>query len=311
MKKIYIIILLTLLFGWLTGKLLDNGYKRFWRPFMEKLDVVLNDSSKRDVVFLGDSRTFQGINPYYIDSVAGTDSYNAAMPGASMNEIYFIAEAWLRGHQPPKLFVISIPFWGILPSETKFENTCQYLFYLNNPMVKKALSSQHYHTSMITIFPILKYTAFDDFNKNTIFRSFFGESFLQSKGYSFKGFVNNNSESFRSSKKISGPSDTAISSGLNKFNDLLILFKKYNCKCLITFPPVITNDAMNFPILNKIDSATTLISKNFKFPIARFDKDTSFNKTSFEDPWHLNIKGSYQYSLKIGYEIKNIFKQKE
>jgi hypothetical protein len=306
MKKIFIIVVLSLVCSWITGIVLDRSYKKFWKPFVEKLEVVLNDTGKRDIVFLGDSRTHQGIHPFYIDSAAQVNSYNAAMGGASINEIYFIADAWLNRHRPPKLFVVSVPFSGILECGNKFENTCQYLFFLDNPMVKKALSDQHYHTNLIKAFPILKYTAFDDFNKNTIFRSFAGETFLQPEGVAYKGFVNNNRKFISSTKKFTGPTDTAITCGLEKFNDLLLLFKKYNCKCIITYPPVMDKDDLDFPVFNKIDTAIATMGRKYKFPVFRFDNDSSFNKQLFEDPWHLNLKGSVQYSISIGKKIKTV-----
>jgi len=61
-----------------------------------------------DVVFLGNSVTYQGINPATIDEACHTTSYNLALGGSSAIEQKILLERYLAENKPPRLVVIGV-----------------------------------------------------------------------------------------------------------------------------------------------------------------------------------------------------------
>jgi hypothetical protein len=316
MKRISIVVVTIFIATTIIGKVLDTYYKKFWANPFDKLDTVFIDTSYRDIVFVGDSRTHIGINPFYVDSITQLNSYNIGMGGASVNEVYFLTQSWLNKHQAPKVFVFSISVGTILKSNTFFRNPCLYFYYLDDKYTRKTLSDLHYHTSLFRYLPFIKYTAFDEYNKTAILRSFTGGRFLTNGGVSYKGFVNNastnayvginNSDSiYKDMNKI----NNAMHIGLEKLNNLIELVNKNKSKIVFVIPPQI-NFAHHYvdSISKKIDYEIEKIAKINDIEIWHFETDSSFKKTYFQDPVHLNIEGSIYLSKKIGYNIKDMIK---
>ena len=148
MKKISFIAIVIFISSIFAGKVLDHYYKKFWANPFEKLDAIFKDSSIRDIIFIGDSRVHAGINPYYVDSITKLNTYNLGMGGASINEVCFLTESWLKNHKPPKLFIYSIGYGSILRSDINFKNPCYYLFYLNNKFVYNTFEDLNYHVQI-------------------------------------------------------------------------------------------------------------------------------------------------------------------
>jgi hypothetical protein len=317
MKRVLIITASVLFAFFFINKILDKGYKKFWNPVFEKLDTVFEDTTSRDVIFLGDSRANYGINPFYIDSITGLNSYNVGMGGAAINEIGFLTSAWYQYHTAPKLVVISIGYVGIFESNTFFDNPCYYFYYNNKKFIKHVLDSLHYHTNLFKYLPITKYTAFDEFNKTTILRSYTsGDSFLKRTGVAYKGFINNertsvfnNSPIFNFNDNIK-TADTNAVVGLNKLKTLIEMAQQKS-KVLLVYPPVFydSNKKEN-PIFNTIKAAINQLGINAKVEILNFETDTSFSKKYFQDTWHLNIEGTTFYSKNLAYKINEMLTNK-
>ncbi len=306
MKKIITILLFLILINIILGNLMEHGYKKYWEPLFDKLDVVFRDSSQYDIVFLGDSRTHFGINPYYIDSITKLKSFNAGMGGANIKEMYFLAEAWLKQHKAPSLFVVSVGYSGILELEKTFENPSLYFFYTSNQVANKYLTTSQYHTSLFSTFPFLKYTAFDDYNKICILRSYRGDRLLRPGGVAYKGFINNNIN-MNGGLNIGKETKQNYQEGIEMYKSLLNLLVENNCKVLILYPPIAPNVKikMNIPIYKTIDTLLNNMAYSKKIPIIRFDTDTSFHANLFGDIWHLNLEGTKVYSIKIADDIQS------
>jgi len=315
MKKILIIIFCIWAAMFITGLALDRQYKIYWRPVFEKFDGVFKDSTGRDIVLEGDSRVHLGINPYYIDSVTGLNSFNSGLGGASVDEMYLLTRSWLKNHRVPKLFVVSINYAGMRANRKLLENPCYYLFYSSDPLVSDLLDSAHFHTALFRLFPMLKYTVFDEYNKVSIIRSLKGDRFLLPGGISYKGFFNNAAgTSFRddpNASYIDTPNTTRASfeTGLNKFGQLLEMIHSSGSRCFIVYPPCYNYKRIhnNIPLCDYLDEKIAGFAGNYNDPVIHYDTDSSFTPGCFQDPWHLNIFGSVIYSKKMSEDIKRIF----
>jgi len=308
MKRIIIITISAIIFTLLLGKFLDYRYKKFWRPVFDKLDVAFKDTTYYDGIYVGDSRVHFGINPYYTDSITGLKTYNEGMGGASINEIYFLANSYLSHHKAPKYVVVSIGYADILQSYRYFENPCYYFFYLDDTMTNANLARDHYHTSLFRILPVLKYTAFDDFNKLTIWKNLSGETLLKPGGVLYNGFINNSTNFFNTNQQEhSMKEDTAFQKGIDKCEELMALLEQKNCIPIIVYPPVLDmNPVKKNKTFMKIDSAIAKLAVEHHAAILHYDTDKTFTNEMFSDEWHVNIYGSKIYSRKLGFAIKDI-----
>jgi hypothetical protein len=316
MKKIFFFITLIFLSSLFINKFLDHYYKKFWNATFEKLDTVFKDTTSRDIVFVGDSRVQFGINPFYIDSITNKNSYNIGMGGAPINEITFLTKAWLNNHKPPKIFVVSIGLTGLLDGVNYFSNPCYYLSYLQDSLAYNTLSNLKYHTFLNKILPISKYTVFDEFQKTSIIRSIQGEQFLKNNGVAYKGFINNdigttfNERMSFSIKDVGMKNEKWVDTLLLKLSDLVKIIKSHNCEIIFIYPPNL-NLEMNKETLLFLQNVTGKIENiaNIeKIKILKFDNDSSFKKSLFQDSRHLNINGSILYSKKLGIALKEILK---
>ncbi len=308
MKKIIIIFLSVLIAILVAGKIADACYKKYWWPFFEKLDVVIKDSSYYDGVYTGDSRAHFGINPYYVDSLTGLNTYNVSMGGATINEINFLSQQYMNNHRPPKFAVISVGYSDILSANKFFENPCYYFFYSSDTAVGNTLQRLHYHTQLYKLLPFLKYTAFDDFNKLSILENLKGKTIVKQGGTAYKGFINNRTNTFNIQQIESfTPKDINIDSAIAVLEATIKLFASNNTLPILVYPPETHNNKKTkAPVEIKIDAAVSLLAGKYKIPLLHFDNDSDFTNDLFTDQWHLNLKGTILYSKKIGAGIKNI-----
>jgi hypothetical protein len=78
-------------------------------PNEAKVDEVTNlEDRNYDVLFLGNSVTYQGINPETIDAACGTTSYNLALGGSHAIEQNLLLEQYLAHNKPPRLVVFGV-----------------------------------------------------------------------------------------------------------------------------------------------------------------------------------------------------------
>ncbi len=307
MKKLFILLftLITVLF--ICGEFLDFHYKKYWRPVFDKLDVVIKDTSYYDAVFFGDSRVHCGINPYYVDSVTSLKTYNAGMAGAPLAEISFLMESYLQNHRPPHFTVLSINHANFKADTVHFKNPCYYFFYVNDPMVDSALKAMNYHTQLFKLFPVLKYTGFDDFNKLSIVRELKGE---KNEGINYKGFfINKLADSLKISRKNEfAEDDTSCQAGISMVEKLIQALNKKGTVPIMIYPPQPHFPNMPLPAGKdvRIDSAISFFSAKYKVKVFHYENDTDFTNELFFDGTHLNTKGTIIYSKKIGAAIKSM-----
>ena len=290
---------------YLTGYLCDKYYKHYWRAFFDKFDVVYHDSTYYDGIYIGDSRVHFGINPKITDSILSMNTYNIGIGGANIRENIFLTQRYLENHRPPAFAIFSVGYQGILNPTHSFVNPCDYLFYTSNEATDSVLAKEGYHTNLFKFIPVLKYTAFDDFNKLSIAEGIKGNTIVSKKGISYKGFINNQTNIFNLKELKNEHDSEAISykyfSTLEKFIQLL---KSHNILPIVVYPPGYSGKSVEKTIPEKkVDSVIFRYSKKYRFPIYHFDTDRSFTEVLFSDQWHLNINGTVIYSRKIADSI--------
>ncbi len=311
MKKLTIIFFCVLAAMLMAGKIFDNRYKNFWKPLFGKLDVVIKDSTYYNGIYLGDSRVLFGINPYYIDSATGLTTYNIGMGGANIYEINFLAKQYMARHRPPAFAIISVGYSDILFNDRFFENPCYYFFYTADTATDNSLARLGYHTTLYKFLPVLKYTAFDEYNKLSVAENIKGKAFLKQEGVAYKGFINNwNNRFIVQALDSLIPEDKNIESSIERLEQTIKLFHGSNTLPILVYPPA-THLKPKAPVEIKIDSAIALMARKHTLELLRFDNDSSFTNDFFNDPWHLNLQGTVLYSQKLGGAIKAVLQSKK
>ena len=308
LKRIVIVILFTCSAAYLTGLWFDSMYKKRWNVlWFEKTEELLKNDSSYDIIFLGNSRVHFGINPYYVDSVTKLKSYNFGNGGADATDIMLTSNLYLQNNKAPKLVIISVDP-GILMGNKILQTRYHYLFYLNNDTISKYMHQAGFSTVLIKIFPFIKYSFFDEYNRTSIFVT--GKPYPVFEHNIYKGFLNihqvTNSQlpspytRDTVSRKIS---DSAIM----YFKNTLTLLQQKGSDVLIVWPPL-RSSAKKFKadFVKTCDSILSTIAKEYRIKQFHFDYDTTYKNEYFVDEIHLNEPGSRIFSKQLGDSINSL-----
>ena len=95
---------------------------------------IIFDSTYHDIIISGNSRAWHFYNPYVIDSICGTNSYNLGLDGRYISSQIARYNVYLQFHRRPKCVVQSVEHFTLASSRNnKFERE-QFLpyFYINS-----------------------------------------------------------------------------------------------------------------------------------------------------------------------------------
>ncbi|MEP6675111.1 MAG: hypothetical protein ABJA78_08145 [Ferruginibacter sp.] len=307
-KRLIIVVLLTWTAVWLTGKLFDYRYHKRWSYlYFDKIDQLLKKDSSYDVIFVGDSRTHEGINPFYVDSITGLNSYNFGFAGSDGEELKLVSTLYLQSHQHPKLAVITIDAGTLEPLRILKQRFC-YLSYMNNDNIAAYMSSNGF-PKFISYFPFLKYSFFDEYNRLSIFTE--GSKIPQFDHNIYKGFLNVDQFVNRTGKIVFGNnikeiiSDTAVTD----VKSAISLFVNRNIRVVLVYPPEKKSGIVfNSQVKKQADAILSSISQEYKIPLWHFDTAAVYTNEYFVDDVHLNEPGTRIYSKQIADSILSLLK---
>jgi hypothetical protein len=301
LRKILCVFLLAVAGCFLIGSIADKGLHGYWRPFLNKFDIAFKDSTPYDVVFLGNSTVHFGINPYYVDSVTGLNTFNLGYGGANIDAITTVFYGYMEVHPKPKAIVLFVDESSLL-KENDLSNYFLFSCYVQNKGLHNYLTKKGYHVNMIRALPFLKYCFADEYNRTCIVKGF-GESPVEQGAVIYKGFINRDKTVFATSNidtetVIHKAPDPQCVAELNGLMDYCI---KANIKILFVFPPRL------YPVKNGYECGTdhtdTLAANTaarYGMPYKRFNVPGLFKFDEFTDEIHLNNNGAIHYSIGVG-----------
>ncbi|MEO6489243.1 MAG: hypothetical protein ABIO04_04810 [Ferruginibacter sp.] len=307
LKRLIIIIIISISIALLSGILLDHIYKKRWSTlFFDKTETLIASKTNYDIIFLGNSRVHFGINPYYIDSITKLHSYNFANGGSDAEDILLTSRVYLQYHAAPKVVVISLDMGALKPNESL--KTCyHYLFYLQNDTIKKYMNKAGHLTTLMKLLPFIKYSFFDEYNRTSLFLK--GKPYPQFDHNIYNGFLNihrqNNIEAgamyaIRDNEEVlSTEAITYLINAVEAFrlNGSIVIF--------VTPPERKKSVYRDTRFRQTTDSVFNSIVKQFRLPNFHFENDSMYTNEYFVDDIHLNEPGSRIYSLQLGDSIRN------
>jgi hypothetical protein len=309
LKRILIVCCITWLVACLTGVLFDNMYKKRWfQLYFVKTDELTKGNNNYDIIFLGNSRVHFGINPYYIDSVTRLNSYNFGTGGADAEDILLTSDVYLQKHVAPKLVVLSLDA-GMLFENTILKTRFHYLFYLQNNTINKHMQRAGFPTSLIKIFPFVKYSFFDEYNRTSLFVK--GKPFPVFEHNIYRGFLNIHqytnikvSGLYNNETRALKVWDTAVA----YLQQTVMELQKKGCEVLFVVPPEKKfSPNRKEPVTKIADSIFNNIAKKNQLQIVRFDNNPIFTDDYFVDDIHLNEPGTRIYSKQLADSIAKLY----
>jgi hypothetical protein len=188
LKRLIGVCLFSLAACYITGIYFDHRYrKNFATLFFNSTDTLLDQSKNYDIILLGNSRVHFGLNPYYIDSVTGSSSYNFAIGGSDAAMLSLNTSLYLDNHPAPAYAVIGSDISFLVDSRS-IQSQYHYLFYLGNDTVFKKLRQYNPSLVLAKYLPFLKYSFFDEYNRGYIFKTKL--EFEKFDHNIYKGFIN-------------------------------------------------------------------------------------------------------------------------
>ncbi|MEO6669548.1 MAG: hypothetical protein ABIN36_08730 [Ferruginibacter sp.] len=307
-KRLFIVIIIIWGAAYGTGMLFDHLYKKRWSTlFFEKTNSLIKDSTRYDIIYLGNSRVHFGINPYYVDSITKLNSYNFANGGADALDILLTAQVYLQYHAAPNIAVISVDMGALTPNESL--KTCfHYLFYLQNNTMNKYMKQAGFPTTLINIFPFTKYSFFDEYNRTSIFVK--GKPYPEFDHNIYKGFLNIQQEKNSKAEEVfdlrsfNGQLwDTAIT----YIRNTVLALQQKGTTVIFVYPPEKMSSRFKImPFRKTADSIYAGIANEFKIKQFHFEDSPLFTDDYFTDELHLNEPGSRIYSIALADSIKKL-----
>lgn len=307
-KRLIIVFFLVLGISWLTGKLYDHRYKKRWDYlYFDKIDHLIKSDSSYDIIFLGDSRVHHGINPFYVDSVSGLNSYNFGFPGSDAAELKLSSQLYLQNHPHPRVAVLVVNTETLGPARI-LKQRFPYLYYFNNDTVASYMRQNGFPVA-IKYLPFLKYSFFDEYNKMSIFIN--GKQVPRFAHNNYKGFLNVDEFINRKGAVVFGNDviETISDSAVNYIKEALDIFAKLGIKTVLVYPPEKkSSPEYSLPVKKQADSIFHGLAASYKIPFWHFDTAAVYTDEYFVDAVHLNEPGSRIFSGQIADSIKTFLK---
>lgn len=303
--QILIATVLTIVICQYAFMVVSKGMGNFYLHKEDRMTELFKNTSKHDVIFIGSSRTHTSIDPRIIDSICNVNSYNAGVEGGNLFEFKMIWDAYLENHPAPNILVLTLDI-NSFDLTRKFFNYTQYYPYLNNTIIKEMLNKNGHKTFLISTFPFLQLSGFDDYTKANALRGLGGQNEIPKGDYQYKGFLTNSNKVIKdtqitASKRIAKIDAEAI----NLLNDIIISCKKVNTQLIFTYAPEFNMHLQN-QFTNKEEVFNLIYNMALKNSIVFFRHDKlelCENPKLFANVGHLNKKGSEIYSIVLGQQI--------
>ena len=309
LKRLLIIFFISIAACVITGRYFDAMYKKNWSTlYFNTTDTLLDKTKSYDIILLGNSRFHFGLNPYYIDSATGLNSYNFGVSGGAAASLELYSLLYLQNHPAPKYVLINADP-SLVVREEGLYTQFHLLHYLDNETIFNYLKTYHSSIAIARYLPFFKYCLFNEYSRRSLFQK---QRPFQVKDHNiYKGFFNN--QEFESKEgDVIFARQTIIKpisdSGINRVKNVVDQFTKAGSTVVLVLAPV--NDKLSFAekaFFAKADSIFESIAIQYNADYFRSNSEMHYDNKYFMDELHLNEPGSRIFSRQMG----NYIRQKE
>jgi len=286
---------------------ISSRLEKFQNHTTEKLTELFEKDTDFDVLFLGSSKTHANIHPGVIDSLCGTNSYNAGIDGISLFEYKIILEAYLVNHPPPDFLCISLDLHSFHGGRNLFNPTL-YLPYTSNKIIDTTLTGAGFPILLSRFFPFLNLPFYTDDDKVvSVIKSFRGKNEVPAGEFQYKGYLSN-SDIVMDERTTIEESQEFTPQGRVLFDEILNICRKHSVRPVLIYSPeyqqgIIKHTRNAGRILDSIYH----IASARKIPFFRNDTLSFCNETRyFRNTGHLNKKGALVYSVILAGQLQQL-----
>jgi hypothetical protein len=292
---IYLIAFICLLFVY--RAFLYTGIKKNKQGIFNKYnELFLKKGNTYDVLFIGSSRAEMHFNPRIFDSITGLNSYNMGISGATLKISYSLLKTYYQQHKTPKFLICNIDYFYLSDDTDSLNDFPRYFPYLDNIYLRNQLNTIDNRFTSFYYNPLhsLPYTQI-----NFLSSSLHGWLNFPGKydTLMYKGFQNIESENINL-VDFSRSNGNTISIKNKNYIDSLILFSRKNkTQLMFVATPALTKtwkyNSSKGLLISQIQNIANTNQINF---VNYTDSAISKEESLFSDNYHLNVKGSRQFS---------------
>lgn len=276
-----------------------NGLMVYDKPVYIKFDLLFKDNSKEDILLLGSSRTYYGINPLLLENLSKKKVINAGLEGAKINEIELTLKGYLYSHpKPNKIFLMLDPHSFGSDNQSIYNKIYLARYFSNDSLYKGIHALIGYKAILWKWIPYSLISEFDDYTRLKCLKGNFSVNKNNLSIFNYKGFSLLNRK-FVASESDIDISEIDISKSEHFLDNILSICKTNNIEVHIIQGPYLKS----YYEKNKISDFYNGIAKHvfIKYPEVKVQtRSLNYDKVDyFKDETHLNDIGSTKFTLDL------------
>lgn len=227
-------------------RMLQLGFDKSTEDVSGKMNLLLKDTSRYDILCLGSSRALAHLESKWISQRTGMRVYNGGINGARVVSMNMLFEGYLQSHPAPSILVLHIDEFTL--ETEKMLELPHYLPFLPDDQIEREIFAIEPDMAYLHYLPFFRVFYYDDLKKWIAVKSLFelGNSGLDPE----QGFSNLTdagwSDYWESQygirlKTISQPFDSIgnFESGLRMLDSILQLAESRGVKVVFTSSPLL------------------------------------------------------------------------
>lgn len=266
-----------------------------------RVELILNNQIKADIIILGSSRALNNYNPQIISAITGKTCYNLGVSGSTVLFHETILDLLLSQQTKPKYIIYNIDDYGLLYEVDGIAYRTDILMpYVDNDIINKQVCKQlnkplwatnicqtyKHNINFINALRFLIYGKEDADYKTTNIDSLGANIIVQREIDTVPNFL-------QKRKLPIKPQNTAF---INSYISIQQKCSANGIKLILCYPPLFAKSMKGFKqSIEKVTTAELLV----------LDYSELFNDaTFFFNPDHLNQTGANKFSNKLADKIK-------
>jgi hypothetical protein len=250
MKRVLFYLLASLLTSivilFVFDSLLQYGFNKSNEDVSGKMNLLLKDTSRYDVICLGSSRALAHLESKWISQKTGMRVYNGGINGARVVSMKMLFEGYMKSHPAPSILILHIDEFTL--ETEKMLELPHYLPFLPDDEIEQEIFAIEPEMSYLHYLPYFRVFYYDDLKKWIAIKSIFelgkngadpeaGFSNLADSGWSAYW----ESQYEARLKTISQPFDSVgnFESGLQMLDTTLQLAKSNGVRVVFTSSPLL------------------------------------------------------------------------
>lgn len=283
-----------------------QGLRQTKEFFPGRLNTILYDTARYDVVFMGTSHMSWEVDPLLFDSITKLYSYNAGTEGASFSAIDIFTRRMVANHHP-KFVLLNIDLY-LLEKENSLYNFPQYYPYIGDTDIDK-LAVRKAELSYGKYAPFIAISYLDDYLKGNALHGWTDLYPSDDLSHKHRGFspVYSAYSGENDSFAINFSYDTA---NITKLKNLCKYCTSHGCQMLFTMAPIYRSFYPNTGNASDFYQRIRMIEEEYHIPELNFFNSDQFQKSMFANRSHLNHTGAKLYSCILANRFNEYIKYK-